>query len=233
MNIKFTEPSVRFSVYSLDKKNEAEIAGNTLKTAVFNNPSFVIKTSFNQLANEKNGVIQSIKNGTQVVDNSFFQGKRYTNLFKKSVLWDFGDGTMIEGTTAEHAYTTAGKYTITCTFFDVDKMPYKNSYSVDVIVKEAIPTILRFAETPEKVETKISKISKVAKIEALRSYNVETALDILPKRVLPKNIKLASFFELPKDSSATLDNLYYSFYCNKEKSPLFSFDPALKYTPEY
>lgn len=239
MSVKISKPTVRFSVFSLDKKREAELNGNTLKYAVFNNSSFVIRTSLEQTANPSNGLISKVlketKKGKVFVDDSFYAGKKYTNLFRKSVLWDFGDGTTIQGTSAEHAYTKAGKYTITCTFFDVDKVPYENMYKVDVIVKESIPTILRFAETVDgDVVAKVSKIAKVARIEALRSSQVPNYLNIVPKRAFEINETVETEFqELPERADATLHERYYSFYQNMAESPRFSFEPTAVYQPTY
>jgi len=59
-------------------------------------------------------------------------------------LWDFGDGTKKEGYSAEHNYKKPGRYKITCTFFDINRKAWVNDYCIYVVVKEVLPTILRF-----------------------------------------------------------------------------------------
>jgi PKD repeat protein len=98
-------------------------------------------------------------------------------------MWDFGDGTVKTGYSAEHSYKKPGRYKITCTFFDINRRAWTNSYCIYVVVKEVLPTILRFnkelfGDDIIKKSLKCSKIERVARIEALNSNTVTEPLDI-------------------------------------------------------
>lgn len=62
--------------------------------------------------------------------------------YRRKIRWDFGDGTIIEGYNAIHSYTTPGKYSISCTFYDSRNKPVINEVTIKVYVKEVIPTML-------------------------------------------------------------------------------------------
>jgi len=55
------------------------------------------------------------------------------------VVWDFGDGSIMEAVTANHAYTTAGNYKVTCSLYTGDGQCYVNSYFQMVDVYDFVP----------------------------------------------------------------------------------------------
>ena len=66
------------------------------------------------------------------------------------VLWDFGDGHKEEGYSVEHTYSKPGRYKIRCTFYDINRCAWKNTYFLTVVVKEVIPTKLAFVKSLTK-----------------------------------------------------------------------------------
>ena len=57
----------------------------------------------------------------------------------RRVVWDFGDGSIMEAVTANHAYTTAGNYKVTCSLYTGDGQCYINSYFQMVDVYDFVP----------------------------------------------------------------------------------------------
>lgn len=137
---------------------------------------------------------------------------------------------MEEGFSASHVYKQPGVYTISCRLMDIDRNSYENVYKVDVVVLEAIPTILRFAETSEQVVNKVSKITKVASIEALQAASVGVNLNIVPTRTFDKDETKEKHY---REVESTISEHYWAFYENTGVCPAFSFNPVEKYTPEY
>lgn len=70
----------------------------------------------------------------------------WKTLYRNTIRWDMGDGTIIKGTSATHYYKFPGKFRITCTLYNIDGSPVENSLYTDVIVKEVIPTELSFVD---------------------------------------------------------------------------------------
>ena len=99
----------------------------------------------------------------------------YTRTYRKSVRWDFGDGTIVEGASAEHYYKTTGRYTIRCTFYNVDRKPIENEYTLTVYVKEVIPIKLNFAN-PDKIDNFNLQQSKISNL----SPSIFKSKSILP-----------------------------------------------------
>ena len=144
---------------------------------VFNTDSYKIKTTFNRN-------IKYIHNGEEKITSSFgnvefedaSKGDKiyYQKYFRRDVLWNFGDGTTKEGCNVEHTYKRPGRYKISCTFFDINREGWTNTYSIIVQVKEIIPTMIRFVEdfNEFKHEIKCSKIEKIAKIETLLAKTI-------------------------------------------------------------
>jgi len=61
------------------------------------------------------------------------------------VVWDFGDGTIMETVTAKHAYTTAGNYKVTCSLYTGDGQCYINTYHQIVDVYDFIPNSINIS----------------------------------------------------------------------------------------
>ena len=173
--------------------------------------------------------------------NATFEGKTYQKLYRKVVRWDFGDGTEIEGYSATHSYTIPGRYTITCTFFDINRQGIPNGYKIDVIVKQVIPTMLVFDKTESSKESiTCSKIEKIARVEALLSNNVRNDIDVIAKRIYQDgekeedtwdDVKNLSFPHLRKYQTflkKEIEYYYDSGAVYKEK-----FIPTEKISPEY
>jgi PKD repeat protein len=94
---------------------------------------------------------------------TIYHGKYYQKKFRRQVLWDFGDGTKIEGYTAEHSYKKPGRYKVTCTFFDINRQAWVNDYCIYVVVKEVLPTAISFYQPrQEKQDIFCSKIERIA-----------------------------------------------------------------------
>lgn len=60
------------------------------------------------------------------------------------ILWDFGDGTKIKGKTASHSYKAVGQYYITCTFYNSDGQPIRNTESVLINVVSPFETYITY-----------------------------------------------------------------------------------------
>jgi hypothetical protein len=163
---------------------------------LYSHETYKIKTTFNRNHVYK-GLNETIhQNGSHfakihVYENSNkaiqrHDNKYYQKFFRKDVMWDFGDGTKIEGYSAEHSYKKPGRYKITCTFFDIDRKAWVNDYSINVTVKEVLPTILKFDTKSTKSDVKCSKIERIARIEALNSNTVEEDLNVKVERIFTK-----------------------------------------------
>lgn len=180
-------------VFASDIKKHSQVV-----LPIFSTESYKIKTTFNRNLTfpEKN------QDGTDKTSQHFallhfdgeqntLEGKFYQKKFRRDVTWDFGDGTKITGYSAEHAYTKPGRYKITCTFFDINRRTWVNDYSVYVIVKEIIPSILRFDDklydTIVKEKVTCSKIERICRIEALTSNTVKDKLQIKGTRIFTES----------------------------------------------
>lgn len=156
--------------------------------------------------------------GNLLWEGSEYNGKFYQKKFRRQVEWDFGDGTKIQGYSVKHHYERAGQYTITCSFFDINRRKYKNSYSISVVVKEVIPTELRFSKKHTLDEIKCSKIEKIAKLETLISKNVDKELDVKAQRIFEQGNEeqFKSFFDLD-DEIFRHTRKHWSFFNNSQK----------------
>ena len=176
-------------------------------------------------------------------DKNPLEGKSYQKLYRKSVRWNFGDGTEVDGYSATHSYDIPGKYTVTCTFFDINRQGIQNEYSLQVIVKQVIPTVLIFDKTQSQKESiKCSEIAKLARIEVLLSNNVKDNVDLIAK--LEKqddtegkdvddwdDIKDLAFPHLRKYQ--TFLDRTVEYYYNSQSVYKEFFNPVKKYTPDY
>lgn len=176
---------------------------------LFSHESYKIKTTLNR-AYEFKGINESpYENSSHfarihVTDKSNksiqkYNNKYYQKFFRKDVLWDFGDGTQVEGFSVEHSYRKPGRYKITCTFFDIDRKAWVNDYSITVTVKEVLPTVLRFDKGYTAPEIKCSKVERIARIEALNSNTVDKNLDVIVDRIFTKEQHSKGFEQIGKD----------------------------------
>lgn len=115
---------------------------------------------------------------------AYFKSSAYAkSKYRKAVRWDFGDGTVIEGSSAEHYYSTPGKYRITCTFYNIDRRPYESENYIDVIVKEIIPLNLEIINNEVKADITRSKITRLCSLQATMGSNVATMPPIIINRI--------------------------------------------------
>lgn len=211
---------------------------------IFCHPGFVVETTFRQ-SDDPDGEENS-KFG--ILIDGELQFGLYTKTvnghigYRKQVLWNFGDGTEIEGYNAKHAYERPGKYRISCILFDIDRKGIENEYHIDVIVKEVIPTMLSFDEgLSSKATIKCSKPERIARVQATLSNTVAEEFQICAKRV---------FYYEPEEHENTYEEIkekefpnlqkYYTFlerqsdfYYNSETVYCDDLVPVTKYTPKY
>ena len=60
-------------------------------------------------------------------------------LSRKRIVWDLGDGTIVESVTANHSYTEPGTYKVTCYLYDRNGEGYYDIFAQDVDVYNYIP----------------------------------------------------------------------------------------------
>lgn len=187
-----------------------------VKSALFSNEGFKIKTSFS-------GKISSYNLGYLYTNGLAKKGVKYNKQYRREVLWDFGDGTKKMGYSVEHYYKKPGRYCITCTFFDINRKGYKNSFCAYVIVKELIPTQLSFvkdftsSDGTNTVYTKsnisCSKIERIARMECLVSNTVDKEFDVFVKRT--DATTHPSYFDL-KDNGNLHETRYWTTLRNEQ-----------------
>lgn len=170
----------------------------------------------------------------------------YQKKFRREVLWDFGDGTQVQGYNVEHSYKKPGRYKITCTFFDINRRGWVNDFCIYVIVKEVIPTMLRFDKNNTKKSIKCSKIERLTRLESLISNTVDRELNVSVKRIFSKEEHEygyeeigRSYDEIPKNEFfhmekywCTLKNTQTLFY-NSNQIYTSELTPTSTYTPTY
>ena len=112
-----------------------------IRRPIFSNEGDKIKTSFSgNLYYTLDDTTSTYPLGYLYSKGLGNKGNKYNKQYRKEVLWDFGDGTKKVGYNVEHYYKKPGRYCITCTFFDINRKGYKNSFCAYVIVKELLPT---------------------------------------------------------------------------------------------
>lgn len=78
----------------------------------------------------------------------------------KKLIWNFGDGTIVETVTATHAYAKAGTYRVTYSLFTVDGQCYLNSFYQDVNVSDFVPSTINIrVSDPNIFQVNSSQIS--------------------------------------------------------------------------
>ena len=66
----------------------------------------------------------------------------------KRLVWNFGDGTVVEAVTASHAYTEPGYYKVTCYSYDKNGTGYFDTYSANVEIKDFVEDRLEIGILP-------------------------------------------------------------------------------------
>ena len=215
-----------------------DIIGAEVTIPLFCHESYKIKPTFNVSLDSSFGII-SIKN-----DNN--DGKYYQKKFRRMVLWDFGDGHTEEGYSVEHSYKKPGRYKISCTFYDINRCAWKNSYHIYVSVKEIIPTKLSFVKNLVKSEIKCSKIERIAQLEAFLSSSCNDNLKVQAQRIFTEQEVQSSFDEIGKNYKEIENDIFkfsrkYWTFLENEQQLLFQSDkiygdrltPQDLYSPSY
>lgn len=240
----------------LNKKGTIEIQDRTCINPIFAHETYPITCTFdnkyntfykkpeeNQINlednNRKFGKLYYLLKDSE--EAKVFEGQSYQKLYRKSVKWNFGDGTEIDGYSATHTYKTPGKYTITCTFFDINRKGLVNGFSLDVIVKQVIPTELKFdPDGTEKEAIHCSAIERIARIETLLSNNVKNDVSVIAKRIYQKDEPKDDTWDDVKDLPFPHLRKYYCFiesqkvyYYNTRRLYDEKMFPVTKYTPDY
>ena len=135
----------------------------------------------------------------------------YSKSYRKIIRWDLGDGTIIRDVSAIHSYKYPGKYTISCTFYDIAGTPIENTVTVNVVVKEPIPTQLEFLNPNSwKKNYPISKNNKLGTLFVTVSDLISSEPEISVIRRWSKQKDEDSYFDI-KDEHYYHLKKYYTF----------------------
>ena len=188
--------SCKFGIINLKGLMDVDSSGDICQVQypLFCHESYKIRTTFDRNLDESFGIL----NGDNI---PLYDGKYYQKMFRKHVLWDFGDGTQKEGYYAEHSYKRAGKYKISCMFFDINRKSWVNDYSIHVIVKEVLPTMIQFDKEFTKSQVKCSKPERIARLQAFNSQTVKNDLKIKIERIFDEE-----YYEDTEKNYESLDN---------------------------
>ena len=246
------------------KELNEEVGAETV-VPLFCHESYKIKPTFNRkleyrdlfLTDEDGEIIYDvdgnpIKKSTKdfgilrLKDKGEDDGKFYQKKFRRMVLWDFGDGHSEEGYSVEHYYTKPGRYRISCTFYDINRVAWKNTYHIDVVVKEVIPTKLSFVKNLTKDSICCSKIERITQIEAMLSLTCKEDLQLQAKRIFSDVEEDAPSPEIGRDFKEVPDEIFkfsrkYWTFLENERQLVFQSDtifgdnliPNDLYTPSY
>lgn len=156
--------------------------------------------------------------------------------------WDFGDGTIIYGETAEHSYKQPGRYKITCQPYILsDGSPDERVFTTYITVKEAFASTITL-DTGGKKDFYISKNNKIGQL-----YTNVSNYFINKPRVLAyvanvddfkdENGVLASYWNYRKEPYYHLKP-YFCFLEedngeNTNEKLIYSLKPVEYYTPKY
>lgn len=199
-------------------ENTGYIPSSEIILPLYSHETYKIKTTFNRkhLFDEINespyyngshfATIHAHESSNDAIKK--YDKKFYQKFFRRDVMWDFGDGTKVEGYNVEHYYKKPGRYKITCTFFDIDRKGWVNDYCIYVIVKEVLPTVLRFDKNYTKSEIKCSKVERIARLEALNSNTITKKLDVIAQRIFTKEQYANNFNEINKNYHSVKDNKF-------------------------
>lgn len=208
------------------------------------NPEFVITCLFNKKEIEVKdniAVLPLFPTDLYTIKTSVTK-PNYTNKFRKAVRWDFGDGTIIEGSTATHHYNAPGKYKISCTFYDIERKPHQSEYYITVIVKEIIPLALSFTDeaifNDDKKVISRSKINNLLSVQSTLGDNIKAAPPISVKRI-SESLDDNSYFDIKNEEYYHLKR-YYSFLgetidssYKKNVIDKITLNPVETYSPKY
>lgn len=173
------------------------------------------------------------------------EGIDYTSSYRSEVLWDFGDGTTKKGRVVEHNYSRPGHYTISATLFDANKESCKVSNTINVIVKELLPTVIKFDVPSVKNEIKCSKIEKIARLECMVSNLTDAPLEVKVKRIYdklsltPEESRGKSYFDVKNTLNFHIDKYWTTLKTNQDLyyncDQIYSSDltPSETFTPTY
>ena len=154
--------------------------------------------------------------------------------FDREILWDFGDGTKIKGLTATHTYKNPGSYSVTCTCFDADENPYKNSYpkaEQTIKVVDILPTIISYTSAYlKKVEAGLLK-----NVYAGQQIEVAEVIVTLDKSITNKvpikchavKAGATNIFDLPPNNPYQ-HLLPYNTFLDEDNEPTLSIIPEYK-----
>jgi hypothetical protein len=168
----------------------------------------------------------------------------YKNTYKNNIRWDFGDGTVVVGPTATHYYKTPGKYNISCTLYKLNDTPVENAETHPIIVKEIIPSELKFLGIDKSWQDTISccKNNNLGKIQVTISNNISSEPRISAiRRWKNGDTKEPSYFDISSNIYYHRDK-YYTFLEKQEVRSIGSIDsnfiqsflrPVTSYKPEY
>lgn len=209
-NFDKTEKEYPFSVYNLAGK--MKIQENCVTKPIFCHETYTIKVAFDY-------------------------HNDYSKVYRRQVLWNFGDGTQKEGVSAEHFYKKPGNYTISCLLFDFNRKVYENTFKIEVVVKELIPTTLNILEKNE--ELKCSKIEKLAHIEVKNSNTLIHEINLKCERIFSEKDNQVYYNELD-DSLFSHMKKYWTylknnqiFYYNRNKVYSNYLEPSDIFSPKY
>ena len=219
-------------------KNSNTVVGAEAVIPLFCHESYKIKPTFNRNLDQSFAIMD--------LGDDINTGKYYQKKFRRMVLWDFGDGHTEEGYSVEHYYSKPGRYKITCTFYDINRRAWKNSYHIYVAVKELIPNKLSFDDNYTKSEVLCSKIERIARLETTLSLNCQEDLQVKALRIFSENEEDSNYQEINRNFKNLPDEImkfskkYWTFLENQQQllyhsDKIFSESllPQDLYTPNY
>jgi hypothetical protein len=199
-----------------------KITGSRYKDFIFNHESHKIEVS---LTTDK------------------LTGNSYKDKYRAIVRWNFGDGTYVEGTSATHYYTQAGKYKISAVLYDLDRVPHENlAPSVEITVREIVPTELSLYSDSSSSWNEgtyyFSKNNKLGNILITVGNEFIGEPQIKPIRKWDNGKNENSYFDI-KDEPFYHLKKYYTFLAENyihsidEKSSTGILRPIETYKPSY
>ena len=156
-------------------KETDDVVGAEAIVPLFCHESYKIKPTFNRNLDQSFAIMD--------LGDDINTGKYYQKKFRRMVMWDFGDGHTEEGYSVEHYYSKPGRYKISCTFYDINRRAWKNSFYIYVTVKELIPNCLSFVDEYTKSDVLCSKIERIARLETTLSLNCHEDLQVKAIRI--------------------------------------------------
>lgn len=230
-----------------DEQTGAPLSAEIL-VPLFSHESYKVKTTFNTnltfFGTSQEKSTDFAKLWFDIPDAS--DKKHYQTKFRRDVLWDFGDGTQVNGYSAEHHYSKPGRYKITCTFFDINRRGWVNDFCLYVVVKEVIPTMLRFDKEHTKSSIKCSKIERITRLESLISNNVDKELNVFVNRIFSKEEHESGYEEIGRSyDEIEKTNLFHmeKYWCilkntqtlfyNSDQIYTSELSPSCIFTPRY